>query len=68
MTLDEHIRRSRGAILSELTRDAVADHGDTELAYALAAARYEAVIGIPLDPRTWEAAGLSGWAQDQVEA
>lgn len=69
MTYDEHLRRDRGAILSELTRDAIADHGDCELAYALAAYRYEVILGIPADPPTWAEGGLcAGWAQDQGEA
>lgn len=45
-------------VLRLLTADAVADHGDTELAYALAAARYEAWLGLPPDPQTWALAGL----------
>jgi hypothetical protein len=67
VTFNRYIRPDR---LSEITREAIAECGDCERAYALAAARYETLIGLPLDPPTWEAAGLlAGWsAQPQGEA
>ena len=68
MRFADHLRR-RGAVLSQITAEAVAEHGDTDRAYALAAARYGVVLGLPMDPPTWEAAGLlAGWSQDQGEA
>ena len=57
MTALDRIREA-SRVLAELTRDAVADHGPTELAYALAAARYEAYLGLPPDPATWALAGI----------
>jgi hypothetical protein len=62
VTFARFLRADRRDRLSEITRDAIAECGDCERAYALAAARYELALGLPLDPPTWEAAGLTaGW-------